>query len=102
MKRERTAFRQTARLAKTRLGSGFWSKEHKKASLENINNPDCEEERFYKRVESLLQSGDDNPLANLLDREYMATLDEASRGRYVLNLSGLVNKSIERYNQVTA
>ncbi|MDR0462065.1 MAG: hypothetical protein LBG88_01880 [Christensenellaceae bacterium] len=100
MKREKTVFRQNATLAKARLANGFWNGAHKKANLENINNLNGEEEQIYRRVETALRDGDGNPLATLLDQDYMSNLDDAERQRYVLNMSFRVNKSIERYNKV--
>ena len=100
MKREKTLLRSNAALAKRRLVSGFWNQKHEKHNLENINNPDAKEEQFYRSVASILGAGDSNPLATLLDQEHMSTLDDAARQRYVLGMSELVNKSIERYNRV--
>ena len=100
MKREKTLLRQHAAMAKSRLAGGFWSQKHEKANLENINNPNGEDELIYKRVANALKDGDTNPLAALLDHDYMAKLNDNERQRYVLNMSGRVNKSIERYNKV--
>ena len=99
MKRNKTALRQNAAFAKSRLITGFWSERHAKQNLVNINNQSSEEEQIFRRVAGCLREGT-SPLANVLDHDYMATMDDASRQRYVLNMSHLVQKSIERYNQV--
>jgi len=99
MKRIKTQIRRNAALAKSRLVTGFWSQQHARANLENINNANCEEEQIYKRVATCLTEGQ-SPLASILDQTFMSTLDDAARQRYVLNMSSLVQKSIERYNKV--
>jgi len=100
MKRQKSVLRSNAAMAKRRLATGFWNTPHNKHNLENINNPDGEDEQLYRSVVNILNTGNSNPLSALLDQEYMSQLDEASRQRYVLNMSNLVNKSIERYNRV--
>ena len=100
MKREKTLLRRNAVLAKARLSSGFWDQRHDRANLENINNLNGEDEQLYRRVAEHLREGDMNPLGALLDHEYMSSLSEADKQRYVLNMSFRVNKSIERYNKV--
>lgn len=105
MKRKKTTLRQNAALAKTRLVTGFWKEVQsdtvrpRHITLQSINNPNSEEEQLYRRVAALLAEGQ-SPLANILDHVHMATLCDASRQRYVLNMSNLVQKSIERYNKV--
>jgi len=99
MKRDKGLLRQNAALAKSRLVTGFWNEKHAKPNLVNINNQNSEEEKLYRRVADCLRDGT-SPLSHILDQSYMANLDEVSRQRYVLNMSHLVQKSIERYNQV--
>lgn len=100
MKRTKTAFRLNAYMAKKRLGGGFWQKQHTRLSLENINNPNCEEEQFYRRVENIIKMGCENPLEELLDYTAMQSMDDATRQRYVLNMSQKVQNSVARYNLV--
>jgi len=100
MKRKKGTLRQNAAQAKARLITGFWNERHEKASLKNINNANCEEEQLYSRVAGYLQQGA-NPLSSILDQSFMANLDDAARQRYVLTMSSLVQKSIERYNRVS-
>jgi len=98
-KREKTTLRNNAAMAKRRLGNGFWNQQHKKGDLENINNPNGEDEQLYRSVVTIMDAGGTNPLSDLLDHDYMRTLDDAARQRYVLNMSNLVNKSLERYKR---
>jgi hypothetical protein len=100
MKREKTQLRKMASLAKSRLANGFWNEKHEKANLENINNPNGEDEQLYLKVANELRGGNTNPLSILLDHDYMQGLNDHERQRYVLNMSFRVNKSIERYNKV--
>ena len=100
MKRVKTMLRQNAAMAKRRLGTGFWNQTHERRNLENLNNPDTHEEKIYRNVANVLGTGNTNPLGAVLDHDYMRQLDDAARQRYVLNMSQIVNKSIERYNQV--
>jgi len=99
MKRKKGTLRLSAAQAKARLVNGFWNQKHEKAVLRNINNVNSEEEQLYKRVTQLLNQGE-SPLSQLLDQVHMNTLDEAGRQRYVLNMSRLVQKSVDRYNRV--
>ena len=99
MKRKKGALRLQCARAKNRLVTGFWNQQHEKASLQNIVTANNEEEQFYKLVANLLREGI-SPLAQILDHAHMETLDDASRQRYVLNISSRVQKSVERYNQV--
>ena len=100
MKRTKTTLRNNAAQAKSRLVTGFWNEQHAKANLENINDANCEEEQLYRRVAVCLTEGT-SPLTNILDQDFMNTLDDAARQRYVLNMSAMVQKSIERYNKVS-
>lgn len=100
MKRIKTLLREQAAMAKQRLATGFWNEKHEKVYLENLNNPNGEDENIYRSVANILSTGNANPLTSLLDHDYMANLDEAARQRYVLNMSNRVNKSVERYNRV--
>ena len=98
-KRKKTQLRCNAAMAKRRLSTGFWNRAHEKSSLENINNPDGPDEQFYRTIANILNAGNANPLSALLDHEYMATLDDTARQRYVLNMSQRINKSMERYHR---
>ena len=98
MKRIKTLLRNNAAMAKARLVTGFWNETHELQSLKNLNNQNMEDEQLYIRVVYLLESGEKNPLAKLLDRNYMSKLDDASRQRYVLEMSNIVNRNISRYN----
>ncbi|MCL2229302.1 MAG: hypothetical protein FWC00_05775 [Firmicutes bacterium] len=100
MKREKSMLRKHASQAKSRLAAGFWDVGHSKVSLTNINDPMCADEQFYRRIETFLREGEENPLQHMLDADYMSTLSDADRQRYVLNMSFRVAKSIERYNNV--
>ena len=101
MKRTKSGLRNNAKMAKQRLANGFWEQKHSRQSLENINNPDADDENLYRQVQAVLSQGITNPLQAVLDHEYMATLDENARQRYVLNTSNLVNKCIQRYKSCT-
>lgn len=58
-----------------------------------------EEERLFRRVCGLLQSDDEvsNPIGLLLDNDKMASLDEAGRMRYVLQISKKYREMCNRY-----
>ena len=60
--------------------------------------PECndEDELFYRRVCDNISGG--NPLASVLDREYMGTLSQIERERYVFNLSAKVQRCIDRFS----
>lgn len=121
MKRERGVFRLNAVSAKGRLGNGFWHNAVQKrtASVHNAERQgrsgeevlnrffrnlkvqitkESDEEDFYERVASILRTSPNaNPLASLLDRTYMTTLDGAERERYVFSMSERVHKCVERF-----
>ena len=99
MKRKKTMLRMNAMMARQRLASGFWNQNHNAQSIGNINDPNSEDEKLYRTVADILRSGKQNPLGEVIDIEYMDTLDDASRQRYVLTMSRRVNQSIERYNR---
>jgi len=127
MRRERGVFRSLARGAKERLAGNFWLEvrgaklaEIEKARLggsvcdEAINRlytgvkskvtrvqeSDPESEQFYARIREILcVSANQNPLAQVLDRDYMRGLGDAERERYVFNLSAKVKACVERFEQ---
>jgi|GEM_PF-1457746 len=126
MKRTRGIFRGKCCAAKLRLGGGFWTEAQAErvagieraetlgtnraevvntfmSQLKNTvqrhheNNKD--DEQLYNRVRALLSGApNSNPLASVLDRDYMRTLESAERERYVFNLSAKVQHCIERFN----
>ena len=98
MKRERGAFRTAAAGAKKRLAGGYWAEATgqdivKSARLYHADEDDL----FYDRVEEMLLRGVAHPLPLLLDREYMATLSEPMRERYVLVMSRRVQECVEKF-----
>jgi len=127
MKRERGVFRNLARGAKERLAGNFWievrgvkTAEIEKARLggmacdealnriytgvkskvNRVQESDPEAEQFYARVREILcGNAGQNPLAQVLDREFMRGLGDAERERYVFNLSERVKACIERFEQ---
>jgi len=119
MKRERGTFRSLAREARGRLAGNFWREVRvEKARLDGktvlnqfmtcvrskvTRELECDpaEEQLYTRVREILCSGA-NPLAAVLDREYMRGLGDCERERYVFTLSEKVKACIERFEQEKA
>jgi hypothetical protein len=109
MKRRKGILRLNAARAKTRLAGGYWD-EKQTACTGRVQgntyalfygNADDEEELLYRRVVTQISQGNgDNLLGVVLDKRHMATLGEAERERYVINMSALVRKSVERYHKV--
>jgi len=127
MKRERGVFRNLARGAKERLSGNFWSDvrgaklvEIERAQLggrsgsEVLNQfmtqikskvirareSDVGFEQLYARVrEVLCNSVGGNPLAAVLDRDYMRELGDSERERYVFKLSEQVKACVERFEE---
>ena len=91
MKRERGVLRTQALEAKKRLGGGFYTGAHQtlesgiKQVIQTQNHAPVDE--LYAHVARLLEAGASNPLAQLLDHEYMAVLDLRDRERYVFEMS---------------
>lgn len=100
MKKTKTTLRICAAMAKQRISAGFWDVPRNRATILNLNEPNCEEEQFYRRVECLIRDGEQNPLSHFLDLNYMNGLDDGARQRYVLMMSQKVNNSVARYNKV--
>jgi len=127
MKRERGVFRNLARSAKERLSGDFWH-EVRGAKLAEVQKAqqcgrsgtevlsqfmtqikskviraresDIVEEQLYAKVrEVLCNSLSGNPLAAVLDRDYMRELGDSERERYVFQLSEKVKACIERFEQ---
>jgi len=127
MKRERGVFRSLAKSAKERLSGEFWHevREARVAELEKAQQggrsgtevlnqfitqvkskvirareSDPVEEKLYAKVREVLQhSVGGNPLAAVLDRDYMRELGDLERERYVLVLSEKVKVFLERLNR---
>jgi len=124
MARQRGAFRSVALSAKERLSGGFWEGEQvrraqvlEEAETKGVNQEsakefyrnrlasqiscvDTEAEQFYQRVvEILRESPNANPLSTILDREYMRTLSDGERDRYVFTLSKKVQECVQRFNK---
>ena len=96
MKRERGFFRGSCLAAKMRLSTGYSSKE----MIQQKFNYNKDDEQFYQKVCMLLNTTPNcNPLAGVLDREYMLTLHGAERERYVFTLSKQVQHCIQRFEQ---
>ena len=130
MRRERGAFRNLARSAKERLAGNFWVEmrsaklaEVEKARLGGISSGeamqqfltcvkskvirtqefDPAEEQLYEKVsEVLCKTMGANPLAAVLDRDYMQELGDSERERYVFKLSERVKACVQRYEQEKA
>jgi hypothetical protein len=127
MKRTRGAFRNLARGAKERLSGNFWLEVRGaklaeiekalqngrtcddvldrlysgvKSKVTRVQESDPEAEQFYARVRTILcESAEQNPLPQVLDRDFMRGLGDAERERYVFNLSEKVKACIERFKQ---
>ena len=91
MKRQRGLFRGNCLAAKGRLSGGIIERQY------NYSEGD---ELLYRRVSAVLNTApNSNPLANILDRPYMMTLQGAERERYVFMLSEQVQRCVQRYEQ---
>lgn len=127
MRRKRGTFRGNCLAAKARLGGGFWNSARdtrdtsvKKAQMHGASGEEVlnrfisqfkssvqrqyenneEEEQFYRKIRSFLNTApNSNPLAQVIDREYLSELGDTERERYVFNLSAKVQRCIERFNQ---
>jgi len=127
MKRERGVIRKLALGAKERLSGNFWTDvrgarlaEIKKAQqggrsgsevlsqfmtqvkskVIRARETDAVEEQLYAKVrEVLCNSVGGNPLAAVLDRDYMRGLGDSERERYVFTLSEKVKACVERFEQ---
>ena len=127
MKRERGAIRSLAKSAKERLSGNFWHEvqgaklaEIKKAQQGGMNGKevlnqfmtqvnskviraresDSAFEQLYAKVREVLSNSvGGNPLAVVLDRNYMRELGDSERERYVFNLSAKVKACVERFEQ---
>ncbi|MBO5772650.1 MAG: hypothetical protein J6R37_02475 [Clostridia bacterium] len=92
-------FKEYAKLAKQRLCSGFWEKVQKeqdatsvatKATVfDSIYNRQAydEQKEFVKKVQQVLKNSEQNPIMQLADQEYLATLSPDQRQNYLLKLS---------------
>jgi len=98
MKRERGEFRAAANNSKSRLCAGFWQSTDfltAKESIEKEQKPMCE---FEKRVRELVESGDPNPVTEMLDKVKLVTLFGAERDRYVMETSNRVKEIVAKIN----
>ena len=127
MKRERGTFRSMAKSAKERLAGNFWQDIHEaklaevektrldggncnevvqqfiscvKSKVIRTQEYDPAEEQLYAKVcEELCRADGCNPLAAVLDRDYMRDLGDSERERYVFTLSAKVKACIERFER---
>ena len=126
MARQRGEFRKAAAEARARLSGGFWEEENAKrdeflneAQTKGVcetqardfyrnqlsvalggSTTGSEEEELYAKVVKILRFDPNaNPLSHVLDRDYMRTLDDRDRDRYVFNLSAKVQECVVRYNR---
>ncbi|MCL2569807.1 MAG: hypothetical protein FWE16_01200 [Firmicutes bacterium] len=98
MKRERGVLRTSANLAKQRLASGFWKTGTNEEIMAIKHRLSREDEEFYARVKSLLVVGVINPLSHMIDKEYLSTISNKDKERYIFNLSEKIRDCIKRYN----
>lgn len=115
--------KQYCKEAKKRLKNGFWQnyatelkKELEKAEdngvnankvkeyyvekvINNINKEESEDEAFYKKVKTILDSEGEisNAIGRLTDKTYYETLSYEEKQRYTLSLSEKYLKAKERY-----
>ena len=127
MKRNRGFFRDNCLAAKGRLGVGFWSEamqqrdasialavqlgnnksdvanrfiKQLRNSVQQQKGSSIEDEQLYNKVSMFLgTTPNGNPLASVLNREYMMTLGDTERERYVFMLSDQVRKCVQRFEQ---
>lgn len=130
MKRKRGVMRTLAQSARERLAGNFWqevrvarvaeverARQGGKTCSEVINQFltcvkskvireqefDPAEEQLYSKVRDVLcKTSGGNPLAAVLDRDYMRGLGDSERERYVFKLSEKVKACIERFEQESA
>lgn len=119
-KKQRT-LREEARLAKSRMKSGFWAECHEdmnvhleKAREHGLNESKVgryfktqveakiegkKEDEFYLRVKEMLLSDGEvsNAIGRLTDKEYYATLSYEEQQRYNLSLSEKYLRALERF-----
>jgi len=98
MKRQRGEFREAAKDAKSRMGAGFWNTTDfitAKESLDKEKEPECE---FVARVRELVESGDPNPVTEMLDKVKLVTLFGTERDRYVMETSNRVKEILAKMN----
>ena len=117
--------RTMARLAYKRLSSGFWQEEklRRKKTLTILQNQGADtaavkkylvdhtkqklaaevnpaEEAQYTRIKALFDAGEgENALADLMDHEWMRTMDDGARQRYIFGLSSKLQEYRERYEK---
>jgi hypothetical protein len=119
-KKQRT-LREEARLAKSRIKSGFWAEckenmeeKKEKAREQGLNESKAgryfkmqveaqiegrKEDDFYLRVKQLLLAEGEvsNAIGRLTDQAYYATLSYEEKQRYTLSLSERYLRALERF-----
>lgn len=119
---ERT-FREEARLAKSRIKSGFWlkckedmDKRLELARLQGVNESKAglyfktqvseeiagkKEDEFYVKVKQMLMSEGEvsDAIGRLTDKEYYETLSYEEKQRYTLSLSEKYLRALERFKR---
>ena len=120
-KEQGRTLREEARLAKSRMKSGFWSECHEdfsekkeKAREQGLNESKAgrffktqieakiegrKEDEFYLKVkEMLLTKGEvSDAIGRLTDREYYDTLTYEEKQRYTLSISEKYLRALERF-----
>lgn len=117
-----SSFREMAKVAKQRLGTGFWDVERSDreravlAAREQGREKECfdfyvrslrtqissapsaEEQELYAKVCAILARDSHAPvLREMIDWEHMNTLDERQRERYIFGLNSKIQNCVERY-----
>ncbi|MCM1194886.1 MAG: hypothetical protein NC099_03505 [Corallococcus sp.] len=123
-----STFKEYAKQAKERMKSGFWEQakqdiktEQQVAATMGLNTRKvgeerrrklqrqiydydgfCEEEEFYRQVETILNSDEliSNPIMRLADKTYMETLSPLDRQKYITKLASRYRKAVEKYRQL--
>ena len=122
---EQKTLKQYAKEAKKRLKQGFWQNYHKNLNneivkakevgilestvkdyfacktSESIRSVKDENEKFYLRVKSLLESEGEvsDAIGRLTDKEIFNSLSYEEKQRYTLNLSERYLKAVERFKK---
>lgn len=123
---DKNNFKVHARAAKERLKNGFWDKqlpkqedykdqtaatviafeknsllkrEHLRSKL--YDEEFDEQEKFYERVKELLNTSEvvTNPIGQLVDKEYIRTLEPNQQQKYLMCLFAKFQKCCDRYEK---
>ena len=121
--KDKRTFREEARLAKSRIKSGFWNtcKENMDKQLalareQGVNESKAgmyfktqvsnkiagkKEDEFYVKVKKMLLSDGEvsDAIGRLTDKEYYATLSYDEKQRYTLTLSEKYLRALERFKR---